>query len=119
MMAEGKGLHNFQNIVIGRRPKQKRADAERLGDVAKQLMQGWISTQQSRYESLTELWGELLPEELGRHCEITDVSGGQLKVAVDSPSYVYELRLCSTELLKELRQKCPSAKINKIRFVVS
>jgi hypothetical protein len=40
-------------------------------------------------------------------------------VQVDSPSYVYELQLCSSELLNELQQQCPKARLTRIKFVVA
>jgi hypothetical protein len=97
---------------------QKPAGAVRLGDTVRALLEGWISPQQTRFESICELLTRLLPIELREHCKITDISGGQLKVLVDLPSYMYELQLCSSELLKELRRRCPQARIKKIKFVV-
>jgi len=32
---------------------------------------------------------------------------------------MYELRLCSSELLNEVQQRCPRAGIKKIKFVIS
>ena len=76
-----------------------------------------ISPQQTRFSEVFETWNRLLPEELCGHCEIIDISGGQLKVQADSPSYVYELQLCSSELLEELQRQCPKARLTKIKFV--
>ena len=92
--------------------------AASLGKVAQQLMDNRISPQQARFSQVFEVWSRLLPAELCGHCEIVDISGGQLKVQVDSPSYVYELQLCSTELLEELQRQCPKARLTKIKFVV-
>jgi predicted nucleic acid-binding Zn ribbon protein len=101
----------------GRKPKPTRA--EQLGAVLGKLMSKRISPQQARFGPIAEAWGHLLPEKLYRHCRISDISGGQLKVLVDSSSYAHELRMCCPELLEELRQECPRAKIKKIRVVVS
>ena len=90
----------------------------RLGDSLSEVMEGRIGPQQAKYGRVAELWGQLLPEGFEQHCRIVDLSGGQLKVAVDSPSYLHELRLCSYELVKELGQQCPAAHIKKIKFVV-
>jgi len=101
------------------------AGNERLGGVvrldiaAKELIDNQISPRQTIYESIDKLWKQLLPDELAHHCRISDISGGQLKVIVDSPSYMHELRLCSTELLKELQQGCLSGRIQKIKFVLA
>ena len=90
----------------------------RLGQAVQQLMTEQISPRQARFDAVTEAWRQVLPAELCQHCEVTDISGGQLKVQVDSPSYKYELQLCSPELLKELQRQCPKARLTKIKFVV-
>jgi hypothetical protein len=78
-----------------------------------------ISPRQARFDAVAEVWRQVLPAELCRHCEVTDVSGGQLKVQVDSPSYKYELQLCGSELLGELQRQCPKVRLTKIKFVVA
>jgi hypothetical protein len=78
-----------------------------------------ISPRQARFDAVAEVWRQALPAELCRHCEITDVTGGQLKVQVDSPSYKYELQLCGSELLEELQRQCPKVRLTKIKFVVA
>jgi predicted nucleic acid-binding Zn ribbon protein len=107
----------FSNAVKWRKKPDPNVTA-RLGDAVKQLMEDWISPQQSKLGQVAELWDELLPAELRRHCRLDDVSGGQLKVLADSSSYLYELQLCSLELLKELQRRCPRAGIKKIKPVL-
>ena len=82
-------------------------------------MDDQISPRQAQFSEVAEIWNRLLPAELCGHCEIIDISGGQLKVQVDSPSYMYELQLCSSELLKELQQQCPRVRLAKIKFVAA
>ena len=90
----------------------------RLGDTLSELMKNRISPLQSRFGPVAELWNQLLPTELTQHCSLTGISGGQLKVLVDSPVYLYELKLCGSELLEQLQQQCPRARIRKIKFIV-
>lgn len=116
MMNEGEQL--LHNAVEGRRVR-KPDRTVRLGDVVQQFVTKWVSPRQARFGAVAELWSQLLPAELCRHCEIVDISGGQLKVRVDSPAYKYELQLCSSELLEELQQQCPKARLTEIKFVVS
>lgn len=102
--------------------KQRRgrfsAEAVKLGEVMGELLEGQISPRQARFEAIAEAWCELLPAELQRHCKIADISGGQLKVVVDSPSYANKLRWCSSELLEELQQRCRRGRIEKIKIAV-
>lgn len=107
----------FRSAVKNRKDRYMNGSA-RLGDVAKELMENRISRQQAKFGSIPEIWNQLLPEELLRHCKIDDISGGRLKVLVDLPTYKYELQLCSSELLSELQQQCPRAHIKKIKFAV-
>lgn len=92
--------------------------AVRLGDTLGELMEEKITPQRGRFESVVRIWGEVLPTELSRHCRIVDISAGNLKVVVDSPSYMYELQLCSSAVLKELQRQCPRARLQKIKLAV-
>ena len=102
--------------ISARRTGLKADRTVRLGDVFMPVMENCVA-QQLLYESVIGMWDRLLPANLRQHCKITYISGGQLKVAVDSSSYIYELQLCSSEILKELQKKCPQAHIKKIKFV--
>jgi hypothetical protein len=110
-------IEQIQNTLYRRR--RKTFGAVSLGQVAKQLLTERISPKQAKFSQVDEVWRDLLPAELLRHCEIVGISGGQLDVQVDSPSYVYELQLCSSELLSELQQKCPRVRLTRIKFTVA
>ena len=111
-------IERLQNTLKCRRT-HKPYSAAGLGEVAQQLMDRQISPRQAVFSEVAETWSQMLPAELGGHCEIVDISGGLLKVRVDSPSYMYELQLCSSELLEELQQHCPKARLTKVKFVVA
>ncbi len=104
--------------VFGQRVRRKPDRTKRLGDVVEQFMENQVSPRQVRFGQIARVWSELLPAELGEHCRISGISKGQLEVLTDSPSYMYELQLCSSELLEELQQRCPRFRITKIKFVV-
>jgi hypothetical protein len=110
-------IERLQNILEYRRTG-KSYGAAHLGRVAQQLLEERISPQQVKFSQVDEIWRELLPVELYQHCEIVGISGGQLDVRVDSPAYVYELRLCSSELLSELQRQCPRVRLTRIKFTV-
>ena len=71
-----------------------------------------------KYASVVDVFGELVGAEIHSHCKPTGVFGGQLKVLVDSPAYLYQMRLCSQALLEQLTRLCPKARIKDIRFVI-
>ncbi len=114
MVDESKQLRN----VVKWRAAHRVNNTVSLGDVLSELMENRVSPQQIRFELIAEAWSQLLPTELYQHCRIVDISSGRLKVLVDSPSYMYELQLLSCELLKELTQRCPRARIREIKFAV-
>lgn len=90
----------------------------RLGETLNDLMENKIAPAEAKFNPVAQHWNQLLPDELGRHCEIIDFSGGQLKVKVDSPSHRYELQLCSEQLLESLQERCSGARIKKIKVVL-
>jgi hypothetical protein len=99
-------------------PKQSTAPTTRLDDAAEELLGGRIYPQHRTFQAITDAWQQLVPPELQRHCRIADICSGQLKVFADSPSYVHELRIISSELLIELRQQCPGVKLRSIKAVL-
>ena len=114
-MSEGAQIYN----AARQQKKQILYRTVRLNEVVEQLMTEEVSPRQNKYGAVVEIWRRILPVELRRHCEITDISGGQLTVRVDSPSYKYELHLCSSEILKELQRQCPKVRITKIKFIIA
>ncbi len=88
-----------------------------IGQAAEQFIAGQVVPQQKKYGDVIEVWQQVLPEELGKHCEIVEISGGSLTVQADSPSYKYELHLCSPAILKELQKACPRARLTKIKLL--
>ncbi|MHC4363559.1 MAG: DciA family protein [Planctomycetota bacterium] len=117
-MDENRLLCNPEQAKVGFRAKSYSGKTARLGESVRRLMDDMVSPRRARFASVAELWDQLLPEELLRHCRLADVSGGQLKVLVDSPPYMHELRMCSSELLGELQRRCPQARLKQIRFAI-
>jgi hypothetical protein len=109
-------IERIQEAVRSR--QKKRFDTfVRIGQAAEEFFAGQITTQHRKYGDVLEIWEQVLPEELSRHCEIVNISGGNLSVQVDSPSHKYELHLCSREILKELQKECPKARLTKIKLI--
>lgn len=108
----------LQNDLMRRRAKKPNRTF-RLGQIAEQIIAERISPRRERFKRIAEVWDQILPGELCRHCEIADISGSHLVVRVDSPVYMYELQLCSSELLNELQRQCPRLRLTKIKFVVA
>jgi len=68
---------------------------------------------------LGELWRELLPAELVEHTKLQGVSRGELRVAVDSASYRYELdRLLRQGVEQELISRHSGA-ISRVRVRIA
>jgi predicted nucleic acid-binding Zn ribbon protein len=104
--------------VVERRKKRLPAEPSRLGELAGEIIEKRVLPQYSRFGTVIELWGQMLPQELVEHCRLEDINGGCLKVRVDSPSYLYELRMCGEQLVEQLQKHCPRARIKEIKFRV-
>ncbi len=80
-------------------------EAKKLGEVVSEYITQRIGPRQLCFSIVAEAWDDVVPNELRAHCILTDLSEGRLKVAVDSPVYLYELQLCRDELLKEIQRR--------------
>jgi predicted nucleic acid-binding Zn ribbon protein len=92
--------------------------AEKLGDIVNQFLEKQVVPKQAKFGRLADCWVDILPSELAEHSQIEDISGGQLLVKVDSPSYKYELQLCSAEILQQLKTRCSSARIERMKIII-
>jgi len=89
------------------------SDACKMGD----LVSGFVdrlAPVHTQYDSLAEVWENLLPGNLRAHCRIGSLGNGCLKILADGSSYMFELQLCKAVLLRELQRSCPSAKVRRI-----
>jgi hypothetical protein len=102
-----------RDVVAGRWDVRSEV-TQRLGDTLIELMDRHIAARRTRFGQVAEAWATLLPAELLNNCRITGVQGGRLKVLAKSSAHLFELRLCSSELIKELAARCPRAKIERI-----
>jgi len=93
-------------------------DTAKLSDVLAVLMDNKIAPQQERFSSAYEIWQQLLPPELSEHCRIDTISNGQLRVLVDSPSYMYQIQLCRSDILAGLKSHCPQFRITRLKLSV-
>ena len=109
-------IERIEQAVKGR--QRKRYDRfVGIGQAVEQFISKQVAPQQKKYGDVVEVWEQVLPPELSKHCEIVDISGGSLSVKVNSPSHKYELHLCSPAILKELQKECPRARLTKIKLL--
>lgn len=87
----------------------------RLGQIVTDYLEKNVGPKQSVYAQLSQVWDTLLPDELASHCRLDELKGSVLSVSVDGPAYMHELRLCSAEILSQLRKECPRARIKNIK----
>lgn len=93
-----------------------------MGEALAGLMSPGKTGLAQRYEMagrIREVWMQLLPPELSQHCRVVDLSQGLLTIEADSPSYMYEVRISSSQLIGFLRQGCPAAKIRAIKVMLA
>jgi hypothetical protein len=92
---------------------EKRTDACKLGELLPEFVRA-LGPVHNRFDSLAEAWEGLLPDNLRSHCRLGSFSGGCLKIVADGSCYLYELRMCTGELLRELQRLCPGARVRRI-----
>ena len=111
-------MEHLQN-GLQRRERARNGPAVQLGVVLRDFIDEQVGPRYTRFAPLAEVWQQLLPQALAGHSRIINLENGQLTVAVDLAVYAYELKMCSNELVEELSEQCPAARVNKIKVVVS
>lgn len=89
----------------------------RIGDLAGDL----LATYQRRKDNadpVLSAWQQVVPPGLASHCRIKQVAGSRLEVYVDAPAYLYEMQLCSHELLQAVQGLCTKPRIRSLKFTL-
>ena len=105
-----------------RKRQIRRSQPAPLAEVLAELMAPRRTGITQRYEAASrigEVWAQVLPQELAKCCRIVDLAAGLLTVQVDSPSYMYELRISSQQLVEHLKRECPEAKLRAMKIVLA
>ncbi|MHC4123412.1 MAG: DciA family protein [Planctomycetota bacterium] len=115
-------MTNNQNISLLNRwhkPNRRFANTStKLGKSMKELLDRQIAPKHNKLAPAINLWQQLLPAELEKHCRIIEISTGEISVQVDSPSYRHELMLCGPEIIEHINHECPKVNIKRIKFVI-
>jgi len=69
-------------------------------------------------QRLRQSWLEVVPGELAAHCRIEEFTGGVIKVVVDGPAYMHELRLWKRKLCERLNSITPRCGVKDIKIVI-
>jgi len=111
-------MNDFEFLVkVKKQHKAIYKEPAKLGDTLTMLMSR-ITPLSDKFAMVEKYWNRSMSEEVKGHCRLGAVSGDLMEIIAESPSYLYELRLCSRQILKDLRANCPAAGIRKIKFAV-
>ena len=108
---------SFEDVLKWRSYKPKN-NFSSLGDVVQVVMRDRVEPRCEKLNPLNEAWEKILPPLLAENCRIDSLSAGTLRVVASSPSYMYEMRLCSQTLLEQIQKSCPKARVQKIKIVI-
>ena len=95
-----------------------RKNEKRLGDLVNSVMERSIKPGQKRLGPVAEAWLAIVPPGFAPYCHVKGVVRSELRIGVDSPVYLYELQLCSQDLLKALQERAPKAGLRRIKFML-
>jgi len=97
-----------------RQPAQR---LTRLGEPLGLLMKHTLGRKVRQLSELSELWDEMVPDQIAGHTALERFSRGVLTVLVDSAPHRFQLQTLLNGGLKRAIQQRFSGAINKIRLV--
>lgn len=109
----------YQSYLQGLRDRRNPKDPDlSLGFMAEQFRRE-VQKPYEQLGALTELWGELLPQELAAHTRLEGLSRGVLRVSVDSSGRLYELdRLLRGGVFDELISRHKGKALRRVELKV-
>ena len=114
MIDEEQQLHNI--IRFKKTPVRK--DPSRLGAILEEFLQKELAPKRRQADDLSRAWLDIVPADIAPHCRCDGILNGQLKVIVDSPAYMYQLKILSAELLDQLGEPSRRTRIKAIKLTI-
>jgi len=106
--------HTLNRVTETRRARQT---AKPLANLIDNFVRREVMPRQKKLGILGQAWRELLPEELLKHTCLETLHRGTLRVLVDDASSLFELNQIKEELQDQLREFCPNAAPDRMRFI--
>ena len=87
---------------------------DNIKDIVNSVIGNIANKSPNEHNKTERIWKNLLNEKELKHTRIAGIKEGTLFVCVDSPAWMYQMRIRQTKILKELKEEIPGVK--SIRF---
>ena len=67
--------------------------------------------------AIIDVWPQIVPELLQRHCRLDKRVGNTLYVQVMPGAYMHQIRMMTDEILEKMKQLAPRCGVRKIRIM--
>jgi hypothetical protein len=78
-----------------------------IKDIIPQVMGEMASKRHHSHESLEDIWCGLLEQDELKHTRIVGIKGGTALVLVDSPAWLYHIKIKQSKILECFQKKIP------------
>ena len=89
---------------------------DNIKDVIGKVIGGIAERNPDRHNKIARIWRNLLTEQELKHTKLMGVKEETLLVFVDSPAWMYQMRIRQTKILKQLKEEVSD--IKHIRFKI-
>ena len=87
-----------------------------IKDILPQVIEQLSLRQPQTQNKIQRIWENLTDERTAAHCALSDFSGGQLTILVDSSPWLYQMNLKKKKILEQLQEEI--AEIKMIHFKI-
>jgi len=101
------------------KPDSHNRGTVKLCDVLREFVDKQVFNRQGYMEAIAQVCSQVLPGDIFEHCRIDGIVGKRLKILVDSPAYIYQLQIHSSQVLNELHIQFPRIPVEKIKFILA
>ena len=111
-------IDDEQLLQIAKTRKSKKfARMSLVGDITRRFVNQKVTPANKRTAKIIALWPSVITGDFAKHSKASQFAGGNLTVIVDSPAYLYQMRLAKQGLIQKLKQKGVT-NIKNIRLVI-
>ncbi|HLF18901.1 MAG TPA: DciA family protein [Candidatus Omnitrophota bacterium] len=83
---------------------------DNIREIVKDVISKMSQKQPDIRDQLDRVWLEIIDGKQRKHMRLTGIKDGQVSVCVDSPAWLFQMKIKKGEILKKLKNKIPEIK---------
>jgi predicted nucleic acid-binding Zn ribbon protein len=108
----------LRNVTSKAQAIAKARKPQALAKAINEYIAEHVEQKHEENQDIAKAWRETVPSQLASFCRLAEITRGRVRIVVQSPSHLYQLRLSERELLLAMQKRCGRKAVKELKFEI-